>query len=182
MDISSYKQVKFTQENLDMVKKRENFKRETESFLTAAQNNAIRTNYIKVKIEKTQPNSKCWLFSNKDERIDLIKGECRKLAQGIRHGGLGKVIYWELCRKLNLTIRTSRIYTAQNPSCRMRWANFSWILRYKQIPDDQTLRYSKKKKKKKRRKENVPNCWFCRPGRPKGKIKRKGDKYLDLAR
>ena len=35
-----------------------NIKRESESFLIAAQNNAIRTNYIKVKIDNTQQNSK----------------------------------------------------------------------------------------------------------------------------
>ena len=38
-----------------------NFKRETESLLIAAQNNAIRTNHIKMKIDKTQQNSKCRL-------------------------------------------------------------------------------------------------------------------------
>ena len=35
-----------------------NFKRETESFLIVAQNNAIRTNHIKARIDKTQQNSK----------------------------------------------------------------------------------------------------------------------------
>ena len=39
-----------------------NFKRETESLLMAAQNNAIRTNYIKARIDKTQQNSKCRLW------------------------------------------------------------------------------------------------------------------------
>ena len=38
-----------------------NFKRETESLLSVAQNNAIRTNQIKVKIDETQQNSKCML-------------------------------------------------------------------------------------------------------------------------
>ena len=33
-----------------------NLKRETESLLIVAQNNAIRTNYVKVKIDKTQLN------------------------------------------------------------------------------------------------------------------------------
>ena len=36
-------------------------KRETESLQIAAQNNAIRTNHIKAKIDKTQQNSKCRL-------------------------------------------------------------------------------------------------------------------------
>ena len=35
-----------------------NFKRETESLLRAAQNNAIRTNHIKTRIDKTQQNGK----------------------------------------------------------------------------------------------------------------------------
>ena len=38
-----------------------NFKRETESLLMAAQNSPIRTNHIKVRIHKTQQNSKCRL-------------------------------------------------------------------------------------------------------------------------
>ena len=36
-----------------------NFKRETESLLIAPQNNAIKTNHIKARIDKTQQNSKC---------------------------------------------------------------------------------------------------------------------------
>ena len=38
-----------------------NFKRKTESLLIAAQNNAVRTNHIKARIDKTQQSSKCWL-------------------------------------------------------------------------------------------------------------------------
>ena len=34
-------------------------KRETESLLIAEQNKAIKTNYVKAKIDKTQQNSKC---------------------------------------------------------------------------------------------------------------------------
>ena len=37
-----------------------NLKRETESLLIAAQDNAIITYNIKAKIDKTQQNSKCW--------------------------------------------------------------------------------------------------------------------------
>ena len=39
--------------------KKENRKRETEFHLIAAQNNAIRINHIKVRIDKIQQNSKC---------------------------------------------------------------------------------------------------------------------------
>ena len=42
-----------------------NFKRETESIQIAAQNNAVRTNHVKARIDKTQQNSKCRLFGDR---------------------------------------------------------------------------------------------------------------------
>ena len=63
-----------------MVKKG-NLKRETESLLFVAQNNAIRTNYIKAGIDKTQQNSRCRLCGDRDETINHIISECSKLAQ-----------------------------------------------------------------------------------------------------
>ena len=41
---------------------------ETESLLIAVLNNAIRTNYIKAKIDKTQQNSKCRLLVRETKR------------------------------------------------------------------------------------------------------------------
>ena len=77
-----------------------NFKRETESLLIAAQNIAIRTNQIKVRIDKTQHNSKCRLCGDRDETINHIISECSKLAQmeyKTRHDWVSKVIHWEMC-------------------------------------------------------------------------------------
>ena len=54
MDISSDKQAKYHTSKLGHGK-------EIESLLIATQNNAIRTNYIEAKIEKTQENNKCRL-------------------------------------------------------------------------------------------------------------------------
>ena len=56
-----------SQEKIWMWLRKGNFKRETESLLIAAQNNAIRTNHIKVRIDKTQQNSKCTLCGDRDE-------------------------------------------------------------------------------------------------------------------
>ena len=73
-----------------------NFKRETESPLIAAQNNAIRTNQIKARIDKTQQNSKCRLCSDRDETINHIISECSKLAlkeYKTRHDWVGEVIH-----------------------------------------------------------------------------------------
>ena len=79
-----------------------NLKRETESFLIAAQDNATRTNHIKARIDKTQQNSKCKLCGDRDETINHIISECSKLAPKeykTRHDWVGKVIHWEMCRK-----------------------------------------------------------------------------------
>ena len=56
-------------------------KRETESLPIAAQDNAIRTNHIKARIDKTQQNSKCRLCGDRDETTNHIISECSKLAQ-----------------------------------------------------------------------------------------------------
>ena len=82
--------------------RKENFKIEMESLLIAAQDNAIRTNHIKARIDKTQQNSKCRLCGDRDETINHIISECSKLAQReykVRHDWVGKVVHWEMCRK-----------------------------------------------------------------------------------
>ena len=85
------------QENLDIAKSK--VKREIESLLRAAQNNAVRTNHIKARIDKTQQNSKCRQCVDRDETINHIISECRKLAQKeykTRRDWVGKVIHWEM--------------------------------------------------------------------------------------
>ena len=61
--------------------KKGKLKRENESFIITAQNNAIRTSYAETKIDKTENNSKCRLCGDKDETINHIINECRKLEQ-----------------------------------------------------------------------------------------------------
>ena len=82
--------------------KKGNLKRETESLLIAAQDNAIRTNHTKARIDKTQQNSKCRLCVDRDVTINHIISECSKLAQKeykARHDWVDKVIPWEMCKK-----------------------------------------------------------------------------------
>ena len=79
-----------------------NLKRETE-FLLIAQNNAIRTNRIKARIDKTQQNNRCRLWGDRDETMNNIISECNKLTQKeykYRHDWVGKVIHWILFKKL----------------------------------------------------------------------------------
>ena len=58
-----------------------NLKKETESLLIAAQNNAIKTNYFKAKIDKTQQNSKFMWCGDKDKTINYKISERSKLVQ-----------------------------------------------------------------------------------------------------
>ena len=54
-----------------------------------ARNNAIKTNYIKTKIDNTQQNSNCRLCRNKEEMLNHIISECSKLEQNEYHARLG---------------------------------------------------------------------------------------------
>ena len=56
-------------------------KRETESLILAAQEQAIRTNLIKAKIDNTQEESKCRMCGKVDETVNHIIIECNMLAQ-----------------------------------------------------------------------------------------------------
>ena len=79
-------------------------KRETESLTVAAQNQSIRTNLVKAKIDKSQGDSLCRVYKKVDESIDHIVSGCSKLAQKEykrRHDNLGKILHWKLARKCN---------------------------------------------------------------------------------
>ena len=91
--------------------------RETESLLIATQNNTIRTNHIKARIDEMQQNSKCRLCDNKRKTINHMISECSKLAQKVyktRHDWVGTVIHWEMCKKLKFD-HTNKWYM-QNPA------------------------------------------------------------------
>ena len=80
-----------------------NFKRETESCLIAPQNNTIRTNHIKARIDRTQQNSRCRLCGDGEKAINHMISKYSKLAQKeykTRHDWAGKMIHWELYKKL----------------------------------------------------------------------------------
>ena len=79
-------------------------KRETESLIVAAQNQSIRTNLVKAKIDKSQKDLLCRLCKKADESIDHVVSGCSKLAQKEykrRHDNLGKIVHWKLARKCN---------------------------------------------------------------------------------
>ena len=71
----------------------------------AAQEQAVRTNLVKAKIDKTQEDSTCRMCGKADESINHLLSECSKMAQKEykrRHGWIGRKIHWEVCRKYGL--------------------------------------------------------------------------------
>ena len=96
-----------------------NFKRETESLLIETQDNAIRTNHIKARIDKSQQNNKCRLCGDRDESINHILSESSKLAQKEYKTTHDWSVKWSTgtcARNLNLTIQKNGICTTEHLS------------------------------------------------------------------
>ena len=92
------------QKSWDYVTKAD-LKATTEAFVFAAQEQAIRTNYIKFHIDRTISSSLCRMCGQKGETVLHLVSEGSKLAQGEykdRHDNLGRKFHWEICRKYNL--------------------------------------------------------------------------------
>ena len=80
-------------------------KKETKCFLVAAQDQALRTNAIKAKIDKITKDSKCRLCKENDETVDHLINSCSKIAQTDykeRHNKVASMLHWNLCKKNHL--------------------------------------------------------------------------------
>ncbi|XP_023238417.1 uncharacterized protein LOC111637209 [Centruroides sculpturatus] len=91
-------------------------KKETEGLIFAAQEQAIRTNAIKARIEKSADDPTCRLCKEADETIDHILSCCKKIAQTEykqRHNSVAKMIHWNLCH--NYHIPTGKNWWKHNP-------------------------------------------------------------------
>ena len=87
----------------------ETLKRETESLIFAAQEQAIQTNVIKGKIDKSQEQTKCGMCSRADETINHIVSETPKLAQKEyerRHDWIGRRIHWDICGASGIHVKS----------------------------------------------------------------------------
>ena len=79
MDTSSDKQAKYCKRGHGNPYEMETL-RKTDSYLVAAQNNSIRTNYVKAKIDKTQQNITYRFCGDRDENINHKISKCDKQA------------------------------------------------------------------------------------------------------
>ena len=77
----------------------------TEALICAAQEQSIRTNYVKYHIDKTAENPLCRLCGQKGESVQHIVSACGKLAQKEykrRHDNVARKIHWDICKKRGL--------------------------------------------------------------------------------
>ena len=103
MDISSNKQAKSHTRKLGHGQESETLREKLNQNSSSKQRYK---NYVKVKINKTQQNSRYRFCNDRDETINHIIRECSKVVQRKyknRHGWLGKGIHRELCKKFEFT-------------------------------------------------------------------------------
>ena len=82
-------------------------KRETESLIIAEQEQTIRINAIKKKLDKAQAESECRLCGRVYEKLRHIVCGCPMFAQrGYKrtHGWVGRKTHWKICRKIGFDV------------------------------------------------------------------------------
>ena len=75
--------------------------------ITAAQDQSLRTNIMKARIEKANVSPMCRMCNKAEETVFHIVSECSKMAQTEykgRHDKLAKVIHWDLCKKYGVKV------------------------------------------------------------------------------
>ena len=94
----------------------------------AAQDQAIRTNAIKARIDKTSSDSKCRLGKVKEEIIDHLVSSCSKIAHTDYkecHDKVASMLHWNLCRKYNLPTADKGGSTKSIRFCKKKTLRFS---------------------------------------------------------
>ena len=78
-------------------------KKETEGLIFAAQEQTLRTNWIRKNVDGQEISEKCKMCGERDESVTHLIAECKKLAQKEykqRHENIAKIVQLELCQKL----------------------------------------------------------------------------------
>ena len=86
--------------------KRGKLKKETEGLLFAAQDQALRTNSVKSRIDKQDVSPPCRMCGEREEMVGHIVAECKMLAQKYyknwRHDKVVQVVHWRLYKSYGL--------------------------------------------------------------------------------
>ena len=82
-------------------------KKETEGLITAAQDQSLRTNVMRARIEKAGVSPMCRMCNAREETVFHLVSECSVMAQSeykARHDKLAKVVHWDLCKKYGVQV------------------------------------------------------------------------------
>ena len=102
---------------------------EMEALIFAAQEQALRTNYVKFNIYKSVDSPLCRLCNQKGETINHNLSECKMLAHKEykrRHDNIARLVHWKLCCKYDVR-RSEKWYEYQpegvveNEKCKILW-------------------------------------------------------------
>ena len=104
-------------------------KRETESFLCIAHEQAIRTNSVNNSIDKTSEIPRCRLCNKNIESVTHIISPCPNLAKNQyrkRHDKVPKKAHWLLCKKFHLECNEKWYEhvpdsVLENEGCKILW-------------------------------------------------------------
>jgi len=105
-------------------------KKETESTIIAAQDQALCTRNLRKQVYGEDIDSSCRVCGAAEETVAHIVSECQKLAQKeykeVRHDNLAKVIHWKLCEKWGFE-KSDKWYThkpekvLESDECKILW-------------------------------------------------------------
>ena len=104
-------------------------KKESEGLILAAQEQALRTNLIKYRIDKSSETPLCRLCGDATETVRHIVSGCKKLAQREyrkRHDKVALRVQWEMCRKYGMECNDKwydhqPLPTTENGEVRITW-------------------------------------------------------------
>ena len=93
-------------------------KKNAEAIITAAQDQTLRTNWIKVNIDGIDCSPLCGVCHSVDESAMRIASGCEQLAKRrymIRHNLIATRVHWELCRKYEIKVTRNLYEHAPSP-------------------------------------------------------------------
>ena len=114
-------------------------KTETEALITACQDQAIATNYVKAKIMKTGNDPKCRLCRSFSETIHHIVAGCPILAKKEyleRHNTVAKQLHWNICKHYNIEVNDKWYLHTPDPVVDLEEVTIIWDA---QIQTDRTI-------------------------------------------
>ena len=76
----------------------------SETLICSAQEQSIRTNYVKCHIDKIVDSPSCRMCGETSETTSHIVSQCSKLAKKEykrSHDNVARMVHWKLCEKIN---------------------------------------------------------------------------------